>query len=134
MQNTLAHLDSPQHHPTPMVADPATESVSQGLFSQVVDPFAIANSSGFVPESIMPDLSPFMSPPNVFEHDGAFGVPSSSSDMQPIRLLDFNIEYRDRNIKLRVPDNEKVGKCATSKILVGGTRISFCKIRKRKGN
>lgn len=110
MQNTLAHLDSPQHHPAPMVADPTTEPVGQDLFSQVVDPFAIANSSGFAPESIIPDLSPFMPPPDVFKHDGAFGFPSSSPDTHPVRLLDFNVEYRDRNIKLRVPDNEKVGK------------------------
>lgn len=127
MQNTLAHLDSPQHHPTPMVAEPATESDGQALFSQLVDPFAIAaNSSGFPTESIMPDLSSFMPSSNVFENDGLFGVPSSSLETHPIRLLDFNVEYRERNIKLRVPDNEKVGECATSNMWAAGTRITQC--------
>ena len=36
--------------------------------------------------------------------------PSTSSDTRVIRLLDFNIEYRERNINLKVPDNENVGK------------------------
>ena len=35
---------------------------------------------------------------------------STSADTVPLRLLNFNIEFRDKNYPLIVPDNERVGK------------------------
>lgn len=45
-----------------------------------------------------------------FGSSSATVFPSTSADLlRPIRLLNFEIEYRDRNVELSLPDSESVG-------------------------
>ena len=108
----MARLDSPG--PASEPAAPSVDSTAPPNYQEATQTFPAGFEQTVIGRRFNPQADPggmeAAGPAAGFGSSSAAVFPSTSSEYKPIRLLNFSIEYRDRNVSLIVADTEVVGK------------------------